>query len=156
VRPGAAILRVQDPVGVRNRLRCEQPAIALRCDEARRGGAQALAIDPTVDDDVRHVDTLGAELARHALRDGAQAGLGRRERDERRLAAQRSRRAGEEDRTAAGGHHPTRRLAATKPPKHATRQVLRRTTPHLGQIAGRLLPALKTTISGGPPRRRTA
>ena len=73
VRPGGAVLPVEEPVGVRDGLGREQAVIALRLDEPRRGRAQALAVDAAVDDDVRHVDALRAELARHALGDRASA-----------------------------------------------------------------------------------
>ncbi len=36
----------------------------------------ALRADLTIDDDVRHVDPLGTQLARHALGEGAQGEFG--------------------------------------------------------------------------------
>ena len=54
---------------------------------------------------------LAAVLARHALRDHAQARLGGRELREARLAAQAARGAGEDHRAAAEGTEPAGRLA---------------------------------------------
>src|SRR5205823_8897083 len=58
------------------------------------------------------VDALRAELARHALREEAQAPFGGVESGEAGAGAQAARRAGEEDRAAAPRQHAPRRLTA--------------------------------------------
>ncbi len=73
-------------------------------DEAR--------VDRAVDDDVRDMDPLRPELARHALGERAQRVLGAGERGEARRAAHARGRAGEDDRAAAARQHRLGDLAA--------------------------------------------
>jgi hypothetical protein len=62
-------------------------------------------VDSGVDDEMRDVDVLWAELARHALRHRAQAGLGAGERRIADAAAHARGRAGEEDAALAAWQH---------------------------------------------------
>src|SRR5256885_12814350 len=74
--PGAAVLAVQVQVVLRDLVGVEHP---VRAAFARSRIARAPG-DPAVDDEVRDVDTLRRELARHALREAAQRELPHRER----------------------------------------------------------------------------
>ena len=87
----------------------------------RRDGADELGVDGAVDHDMADMNALWGQLARHALREGAQRVFCSGERRKTVAAAQARRRAGEEDRAPAARHHDARRLAsheeaARKPP----------------------------------------
>ena len=71
-----------------------------------------LAVDRAIDDQMGDMDILRCELARHRLRDRAQAELRRRERGEAGAAAHAGSGAGKQDRAATARHHVARRLAA--------------------------------------------
>jgi len=77
VRPGAARLAMQGPVGVSNLVRRKQPVFALGRNEVREPALRILAADDAVDDHMRDMNPLRAELPRQALGDGAQGSLGR-------------------------------------------------------------------------------
>ncbi len=77
VRPGAARLAVQRPVGFSNLVRRKQPVFALGRNEVRKPALGILATDDAVDDHMGDVNPLRAELSRKALGDGAQGSLGR-------------------------------------------------------------------------------
>src|SRR5580704_12832925 len=65
----------------------------------------ALALDTTVDHDMRDMNALRAELARHALRQTAQGKLAHRERCRERVTFYARRGSGEQDRAAAIWQH---------------------------------------------------
>ena len=67
-------------------------------------------IDAAVDDDMRHVDALRLQLARHALREPAQRELAHRERRRLRIALDAGGGAGEQDRAVLAGQHACGRL----------------------------------------------
>ncbi len=69
--PRAARLQVELVIGFRNGGGIEHGVLAALGDAV----AGALAFDLAVDHDVRDVDTLRLELARHALRECAQTEL---------------------------------------------------------------------------------
>ncbi|ABA53620.1 hypothetical protein BURPS1710b_A2437 [Burkholderia pseudomallei 1710b] len=96
LRPRAAVLHVQLPVAVGDRVGRQQPVGARLRDALGRRAAQPLAVDAAVDHRVRDVNTARAELARERLGERAQPRLRRRERGERRAAAQRCGRAREQ------------------------------------------------------------
>src|SRR5579864_6338554 len=79
------------------------------------------------------VNTLGSQLTRGALRNRAQAGLGRREGGESFAATQGSGRAREQDRTAAARAHHARRFAPGEEAGEAGH------LPHLGENSSRRL-----------------
>src|SRR5262245_2949501 len=93
-RPRLWTLHMELPIDFSDRLR--RHPLALR--QIWERGMCLLAIDGTMDDDVRHVDPVRAELARHSLRQGAQPELPNGERIEILAPAKRDRRAGEQDR----------------------------------------------------------
>src|SRR3546814_2896890 len=68
-------------------------------------------VDRAVDDDMRDMDALRPQFARHRLGEHPQRRLGPRKGREARSAAQARRRAGEEDGAAAARRHALRRLA---------------------------------------------
>src|SRR6516225_5728244 len=76
--------------------------------------AHPFGVDARVDDEMRHVDVVGSELARDGLSDGAQAKLRARERGVTGAAAQTCGRAGEEDVAFAPRQHQARSLAASQ------------------------------------------
>src|SRR5204863_4621433 len=79
--------------------------------------------DPAVDDEMRDVDALRRQLARHALREAAQREFAHREGRRIRVALHARRGAGEENRArAAPQHAPCRRLADEKSSEGADRQ----------------------------------
>jgi hypothetical protein len=90
---------VEDRVGDRRRLREE--LVRLR----RVRAARPRHVDHGVDDDVRDVDAVRPEAARHRLRQDALRRLRRRERRETRRSPPRRRVARDHDRAAAGVAH---------------------------------------------------
>ena len=112
------------------------PSCVLQRVALGEAAADELGVDRAVDDDVRHVDVLRPEFARHALRQRAQRMLGAGEGGEVGRAAQRRRGAGEEDRAAPAL---TIRLATSrplrKPPKQAISQILK----YLRAVSSRML-----------------
>src|SRR5581483_166427 len=98
--PGALRLLVELPIGVRDRGRWHQEigiverflAPDLRTALAHPGG-----VDAGIDDEMRDMDVLRPELARHRLRHRTQAELGAGESGKAAAAAHRGGRAGEED-----------------------------------------------------------
>ena len=68
---------MQGPVGVSNLVRRKQPVFALGRNEVQEPALRILAADDAVDDHMRDVNPLRAELPRQALGDGAQGSLGR-------------------------------------------------------------------------------
>ena len=63
-------------VGTVWRINVEQPVLATLADGFGAAATQTLAIDTTVNHDVRHMDSGRPEFARDALGDHAQSGLG--------------------------------------------------------------------------------
>ena len=93
--PDAARLRKQVHIGGRNCVGVEVRVLIV----VRR----ASRTDSAVDDDMRDVDALGRELARHALRESAQRELAHRERRRLREPLDAGRSAGEEHRACRSG-----------------------------------------------------
>jgi uncharacterized OsmC-like protein len=67
MRPRAARLLMEMPIGVRDRGRIEQATLAGRSRSVGCAGAQTLAVDSSVNDDVGDMDILRAILPRRAL-----------------------------------------------------------------------------------------
>src|SRR5216683_6478917 len=99
------------PIGFGDRINAEQAVLAAFLDQRGAPTAQAIAINAAIHHDMRDMDAEGPVLARHALRDHAQAGLGGREMREPRLAANAGRSAGEDDSAASERHQTARCLA---------------------------------------------
>ena len=76
MRPGAARLAVQGPVGVGNVSRREQPVFALGRNEVREPAPGIVAADDAIDDHMGDVNALWAKLPRETLGYGAQGSLG--------------------------------------------------------------------------------
>src|SRR5258708_30516391 len=100
VRPRRAVLPMNLPVRLGDRLDVQHAVLAAVPGGVWPRAAQLLAVDAAVDDDMRNMEPLRPVLARHALRDHAQAGFRRGELRKARFAAQASRGAGEEHRAA--------------------------------------------------------
>src|SRR5262244_2136708 len=92
--PGAARLAVNMEVGFGDGVGIEVVV-----------GAAAGRADGAIDDEMRDVDVLGRELARHALGQPAKRKLAHREGRRIGVALDAGRGAGEEDAAAAGGQH---------------------------------------------------
>src|SRR5262245_32922818 len=110
-RPRTPGLRVDLPVRLRDRVRRQHAVFAEPLLELRHAAVHLVAVDDAVDHDVRDVDALRAELARHAVGNCAQARLGRREGGEGGTRAQRGGGAREQDAAAAARQHATGGLA---------------------------------------------
>jgi hypothetical protein len=76
------------PIDLGNRIDVQHAILAALFDDCRSKRAQALAIDATVDDHVRDMDTLRSVFSRHTLRDHPQTCLCRGELSIARFAAQ--------------------------------------------------------------------
>src|SRR5690242_11147006 len=100
VAPGRRMLPVDLPVGLGDRVDIEQAVRALLRAPLRETAVDPLAVDAAVDHDMRDMQALRPELARHGLRDGAQARLGGREGGETRPPAQAAAGAREDHRAA--------------------------------------------------------
>src|SRR2546428_10630262 len=103
--PRITRLRVQVPVVLCDVFRVQDAVLLLQRVALGELRANEFRVDGAIDHDVRNVDALGAELARHALRESAQRVLGAGECREVGGAADARRRTGEEDRAAAAHHH---------------------------------------------------
>jgi len=75
VGPGAAVLHVERPVGVRKRIRVQHAGFALFLSEPGESLAQLIAVDQSLDHDVPHVKTERPERTGHPLGEGAETGL---------------------------------------------------------------------------------
>ena len=80
-------LAVNLPIDFGDRIDVQHAILAALCDRLRSKCAQALAVDATIDDHVRDMDTLRPVFARHTLRDHPQTCLGRGELSVARLTA---------------------------------------------------------------------
>src|SRR5262249_22835292 len=109
-RPGASRLPVNLPVGLGDGIRFQQRILR----SLARQMSVALGPDLPIDDDVRDVDALGTQLARHRLSQRAQAEFGHREVGETGAAAQRSGGAGEKDGATTGFDHRPRGAPANQ------------------------------------------
>src|SRR6185436_15651009 len=96
------------PVSLCDRIDAEETILSAFLDYFRPAAAEAIAIDATIDHDVRDVDAQWAILARHALSDHAQARFGRGKVGETRLAAHAARCSGEQDRPPPQRYEPAR------------------------------------------------
>ena len=123
--PGASLLDVETPEGRGDRVDAQHPVLPLLLLELGETLVQLVAIDHAVDDDVTDVKTLGPELTGHAVGDGAEPGLRRRERGEGGPRTNRGRGAGKQQRAAAARKHATGGLAADQESTEATQ------TPHV-------------------------
>ena len=101
MRPGAAVLVVQHPIGVGDGGDVEHAVGAARFFQLRPQAQEALALDAAVDHDVADMNVLRPEFARHALRQRPQRRLGGYERGKIGLAAQRTAGTGENQAAAA-------------------------------------------------------
>ena len=63
------------PISFRDRVDVEETVLPTFLDQSRRTFVQAFAIDATVDHNMGYMDAQWPILARHALRDHAQAPL---------------------------------------------------------------------------------
>src|SRR3954447_431628 len=112
--PGAARLLVELPVGGRDRGgRHQQIRVVERFIAPHLSAAlpHPFGIDAGIDDQMRHMDVLGAQLAGHRLGHRAKTKLRAGERRITTAAAQGSRRAGEENVAFAARQHQPRRFA---------------------------------------------
>jgi hypothetical protein len=100
VRPGIARLRVQHPVAVGDVIGIQDAVAVLQRITLGEVAADELGVDGAIDHDVRDVNALRAQLARHRLGQRAQCHLCARESTKVGRAAQRCRRTGEDDRAA--------------------------------------------------------
>ena len=91
------------PIGLGDRVDAEQAVLAALVDDLGAATAQAMAVDAAVDHDVGYVHALGAILARHALRDHAQARFGGGELGKSGFATEAARRTGKDHRAPAEG-----------------------------------------------------
>src|SRR5581483_2242192 len=107
------------PVGLGDRLAIEQAVLAALDHHLGPPAAQPIAIDAAVDDHMRHVHPVSTVLARHALGDHAQAGLGCCELREPRLAAQAARCTAADHRAATEGNQAAGRFAADQEAREA-------------------------------------
>src|SRR6185369_13405973 len=131
--PGVAWLLVEIPVVLGDVIRIEDPVLVLLRVPGREVVADERGVDRSVDDDVRDMDVLRAELARHALGERAKRMLGARERAEPCRAAQRRRGAGKQDRPAFARSHAARNRLRRKERREA------RHLPDLEILARRLV-----------------
>ena len=86
--PGTAVLGVQHPVRLGDGLGVEHAVRTSLFQQVRHKLQQAVSGYTAVDDHMSNVNVLWPEFPRQALCEGAQAGLGRRERREVGLAPQ--------------------------------------------------------------------
>src|SRR5580693_5296343 len=91
--PGAARLLQDAPIAFRDRVGIEHGVRAIGWVDAGR------AADAAINDEMRDVNALRRQFARHALRQSAQRELAHRERRRLRIALHARGRAGEQDRT---------------------------------------------------------
>src|ERR1700730_5202464 len=131
VRPGRPVLPVKMPTGRGDRIDVQQSIGATFDPKLGCGRVEFFAIDATVDDDVRDVNSQRPEFARHRLRQRTKAGLGGCECRERRLSAQAGRGARKDDRALTRRRQPSGGLPPD--PKSAKR----RDTPGLLEELGR-------------------
>src|SRR5579863_454760 len=89
LRPGGGVLEMELPISLGDRLGIEHAVLAELLEGARKQRSHPVAVDRAIDDDVRNMNTLWSELARHALRDHAQTRLARGEMGKARHAAKR-------------------------------------------------------------------
>ena len=94
-----------DPVDV------EETVLPTFLDHGATHVWQAFAIDATVDHNMGYMDAEWPIIARHALRDHAQASFGCRKMRKSRFAANARRSAGENDAAAPERHEPARCFA---------------------------------------------
>src|SRR5262249_54168302 len=118
--PGRALLAMDLPVGLGNRLDAEQTVFAALLHDLRPPAAQAVPVDAAVDDTVRNVQAERPKFARHALRDHAQPCLGGRKLRKACLAAQTTRRPREDHRAPAERRQSPCRLAPHQETRKAT------------------------------------
>src|SRR5262245_12128749 len=114
--PRVARLLIEHPVGVGDRLRPHQPLwrqVRERFFALARADALAheSGVDSRIDHEMRDVDILRPELARHRLRDHAQPGFRGGERGVADTAAQARGRTGKEDCPTAARQHQARGFA---------------------------------------------
>jgi hypothetical protein len=112
--PGRTRLLVNVPVGFGDGLNAKETLLATLIEEARHPANKTLAIDATVDNDVRDMQTEGTIFAGHALRDHAKAGLCCSEMRKAWLAAQACRSAGKKDGAPPERCKPTRCFPASE------------------------------------------
>src|SRR3954470_15301547 len=108
LRPCGTRLAMNLPISFRDRVNVEETVPPTFLDQGRRTFAQAFAIDATVDHNMGYMDAEWPILARHALRDHAQARFGCRKMRKSRFTANARRSAGENDAAAPERHEPAR------------------------------------------------
>src|SRR5262245_11781362 len=113
--PGRALLAMNLPVGLRDGIEL-QHIIGVGLWPA---ATQAFAVDAAVDHDMRHVDAEASILARHALGDHTQPGLGGGKMSKAWLAAQARGGAGKYDGAAAQRRKSSCRFASGEEPTEA-------------------------------------
>src|SRR3954470_2689808 len=111
LRPCGTRLAMNLPISFRDRVDVEETILPTFLDQGRRTVAQAFAIDAAVDHDMGYMDAEWPILARHALRNHAQASFGCRKMSKSRFAANARRSAGENDAAAPKRDEPARCFA---------------------------------------------
>src|SRR3546814_3885776 len=92
--PGASLLPVDEKGAVGDCFGPKEAIFAAFLEQMGEGTQQPVAVNAAVDDEMRDMDALRADLASETLRQGAHAGLGARKSTEQRLSADRPRGAG--------------------------------------------------------------
>src|SRR5262245_41993887 len=113
--PGAALLAIKHEIGLGDFIGLEQRIRSTLLSQ----WFIAWRADLTVYDDMGHVNTLGSELACHALRDSPECEFRRCQVDETRSAPEGSGGAGENDRALPDLDHPPRRLTSDQEAREA-------------------------------------
>ncbi|SPA07906.1 hypothetical protein CBM2625_B110181 [Cupriavidus taiwanensis] len=112
MRPRVARLLVQHPVGIGDMVGIDDAVLGLGRVAVREVFANPLGVDGGIDHQVRDVDVLWPQFARHALRQRPQRVLGAGKRGHVLAPAQAGGGAGKEDRAPLARQHRARGLAA--------------------------------------------
>src|SRR3546814_20002118 len=94
--PGASLLPVDEKGAVGDCFGPKEAIFAAFLEQMGEGTQQPVAVNAAVDDEMRDMDALRADLASETLRQGAHDGLGSRKSTEPRLSAARPRCAAQE------------------------------------------------------------
>src|SRR3546814_9258856 len=86
--PGASLLPVDEKGAVGDCFGPKEAIFAAFLEQMGEGTQQPVAVNAAVDDEMRDMDALRADLASETLRQGAHAGLGARKSTEQRLRSE--------------------------------------------------------------------